>query len=283
MVKAETDHNHALSPIVEVARPAAAGDPKPKLYILTVGASPGSNAVESISKTMSTVTPGLFGDVVTRNLLGEEATPAAVNAALEAIQKQATLADTTLIYYAGQETLDTAGRYRLSAARGGSNDPAGVWLSDKDLKRELAAIPGRVLMAVDTTRSEQHADREASTGFCGSSGSESASRLDTAASDFLRDLLTEEYGIVVMRASRRSSGARAQGQTSPFAQAFVEGITGHADHDADGIIHLSELAKYINQRVRELTGGKQSSVVERPPGVRSFPLAKPDLPRPAPQ
>jgi WD40 repeat protein len=281
-VKAETQHNYALSPPIEVTRPAREGDPLPKLYIVSVGASPDSNAAALISEALSAAAPGVFGEVVTRTLQGEQATPAAVNAELETIQKQATLADTTLIYYAGQETLDTAGHYRLSAARGGSQDPAGVWLSDKDLKRELAAIPGRVLMAVDTTRTEQHSDREASTGFCGNSAAEAANRLDAAASDFLRDLLSEEFGIVVMRASRRSSVARGQGGTSPFAQAFVEGVGGHADHDADGIIHLQELSKYINQRVRELTGGKQSSVIERPPGVRSFPITKPDLTKPAP-
>jgi hypothetical protein len=31
----------------------------------------------------------------------------------------------------------------------------------------------------------------------------------------------------------------------------------------------------MNQRVRELSGGKQVPVIERPRGVRSFPLAKP--------
>jgi hypothetical protein len=281
-VKAETDHNYALSPPVEVTRPAREGDSRPKLYILSVGPAPDSSAAASIAKAMSAATPGVFGEVITRTLQGEQATPAAVNAELERIQKQATLADTTLVYYAGQETLDTAGHYRLSAARGASQDPAGIWLSDKDLKRELAAIPGRVLMAVDTTRTEQHSDREAATGFCGNSAAEAANRLDTAASDFLRDLLTEEYGIVVMRASRRSSVATGQGGASAFSQAFVEAVGGRADHDADGVVHLYELSKYINQRVRELTAGKQSSVIERPPGVRSFPIAKPDLPRPVP-
>jgi hypothetical protein len=185
------------------------------------------------------------------------------------------------VYYAGRETLDTAGHYRLSAARGRSQDPAGVWLSDHELKRGLAAIPGHVLMAVDTTRSEQRANRESSTGWCGSNAAEEANRLDVAASDFLRELLTEEYGIVVLRASRRASVAKTTTVPSPFAQAFVEAVGGKADHDPNGIIYLHELAKYINQRVRELTGGKQNSVIERPSDVRSFPVAKPQLPAPA--
>jgi WD40 repeat protein len=118
-IKAETNHNYALSPPVEVTRSAGEGDPRPKLYILSVGPSADVNASASISKALSAAASGVFGEVITRTLLGEQATPAAVNAELERIQKQATLADTTLVYYAGQETLDTAGHYRLSAARGG--------------------------------------------------------------------------------------------------------------------------------------------------------------------
>jgi hypothetical protein len=138
------------------------------------------------------------------------------------------------------------------------------------------------MLAVDTVRAQQHHERDTASGFCGSSASENGTdRLDAAAADFLRDLLNEEYGIVVLRASRRSSAARAQGGMSPFAQAFTEAVGGRADHDQDGVIHLQELSRYMNERVRELSGGKQVPVIERPRGVRSFPLAKPRTTAPA--
>src|SRR5262249_27915619 len=88
-VKAETDHNIALSPPVEVTRPAAEGTPRPKLYVLSVGTTPEANAAGSIAKAMSAAAPGVFGEVVARTLEGEQATPAGINAVLEAIQKQA--------------------------------------------------------------------------------------------------------------------------------------------------------------------------------------------------
>jgi hypothetical protein len=139
------------------------------------------------------------------------------------------------------------------------------------------------MVAIDTVRAEQRVDREAASGFCGSSAAEQgATRLDRAAGDFLRDLLTDEYGIVVLRASRRSVAGSGQGGTSPFAQAFVEGIGGKADHDEDGVVHLHEFSRYLQQRVQGLTGGKQTPLIERPRGVRSFPLAKPGGP-PVPQ
>ena len=279
-VKAEAAYSYALSEPVEVTRPAGEGAPRPRLFILSIGAPPEGNSAAAISKAMSAAAPGIFGEVVTRVLDGEQVTPENVNAELEKIRSQATLADTTLVYYAGQETLDTAGHYRLSAARGASPDPAGVWLSDKELKQQLAALPGRAMLAVDTVRAQQRHERESTSGFCGSSTTENgAEKLDKAAGDFLRDLLNEENGIVVLRASRRSSAARTNTGTSPFAQAFAEAVGGRADHDQDGIIHLQELSRYINQRVRELSGGQQVPVIERPRGVRSFPLAKPPVPK----
>jgi WD40 repeat protein len=279
-VKAEAAHSYAVSPPVEVTRPAWEGDAKPRLFVLTIGAGPDGSAATALSKAMSAGARGVFREVVTQVLSGEEATPAAVDAALEKIRTQATLADTTAIYYAGKETLDSGGYYRLSAARGGDPNPAGVWLSDKALKRELAAIPGHIMLAVDTVRSTRRREREASSGFCGSTATESGSdKLDTAAGDFLRELLSDEFGIVVLRAARRAETTSGQGQvpskSSPFAQALIEAIGGRADRDRDGLIHLQELSRYVNQRALELSGGRQMPVIERPRGVRSFPIAKP--------
>lgn len=133
-------------------------------------------------------------------------------------------------------------------------------------------------------RAERRRERESNAGFCGSSAHESGSdKLDVAAADFLRELLTNEYGITVLRASRRSSSTQSSTQsqaasqtgTSAFAQAFSEALGGRADQDKDGLIHLQEISRYVNQRVQELTAGKQMPVIERPRGVRSFPLAKP--------
>jgi WD40 repeat protein len=275
-VKAETANSYSLSPSVEVTRPIREGDPLPRLFVLSVGVGPDGSTATAVSKALAAGAPGVFSEFITQVLPGEQATPAAVNAALEKIRSQATLADTTVIYYAGQETLDAAGHYRLSAARGGDSTPAGVWLSDKDLKRDLASIPGRMMVAVDTMRADSQREREASAGFCGSTAAEAgADKLDTAAGDFLRELLSAEYGIVVLRASRRATTGRSASGASAFAQAFTEALAGKADYDRDGMIQLSELARYLQQRVKELSKGQQAPVIERPRGVRSFPLAKP--------
>lgn len=278
-VKAETAHSYALSPPVEVTRPAGENETQARLFLLAVAPSPQGKDADAIVKAVSAAAPGLFGEVVPQMLQGTDATPAAVVSALEKIRGQATLADTTMILHFGQETLDTAGHYRLSGSPAGSKDAPGAWISDLDLKRELAAIPGRVMLALDTTRVEDQRDRVAAAGFCGTSGSEQGqNKLDVAAADFLRDLLTEDYGVVVLRAARRPVSAKSTIGTTPFSQAIVEAVGGKADHDQDGYVQLHEFSRYVSERVRELSGGKQVPVVERPRGVRTFPLARPAAP-----
>jgi hypothetical protein len=213
---------------------------------------------------------------VTKVFDAEQATPATIQAELEKIAKQATIADTTLIYYSGQETIDTVGHYRLSASRADMGKQE-TWLSDRELKRQLAAIPGHLLLALDTIRRDQRFDRQTVTGFCGSVSMESdAARLDTAANDFLRELLSEEFGVCVLRTARRPAAGESTAASTMFSQAFVEAVGGKADEDGDGHVELHELARYVNQRVRELSGGKQMPIVERPRGVRTFPLTKPE-------
>lgn len=272
-VKAETANSYALSPPVEVVRPETETSQKPKLYVLAIGAPPVQGAA-GVADSIAAGGKEAFGEVVTKVLEQEQATPANVSAAMARIREQATLADTTLIYYAGQETVDLTGRYRLSASRGTSQDPAGVWLSDKDLARDLAAIPGRLLMAIDTLKVETEEERSATTGFC-CSGSSRASKLDTARSDFLRELLTEDYGVTILSAPQNRATIKTLAGGSPFARALKEAMSGKGDEDQDGAIQLHEFSKYVNERVRELTGGQQVPVIERPRGVRTFILAKP--------
>lgn len=284
-VRVESEHSAAVSPPVEVTRQADGAAPasKPKLYVLGIGASSEGHAVADVTRAIAAAGKNQFGEVIAKVLDADEATPAVIEAELAKIAAKATLADTTLVYYSGQETTDTAGHYRLAASRADFGG-AGKWLSDHELKRRLAAIPGRLLLTIDTIRREHHADRESTAGFCGSTDSDSgAEELDTAANDFLRDLLTDEFGIVVLRTSRRPQQGAATSASNWFAQAFVEAVGGEADEDGDGVVQLHEVSRYVNERVRELSGGKQTPIIERPHAMRSFPLARPSSSQSAPR
>ena len=79
-------------------------------------------------------------------------------------------------------------------------------------------------------------------------------------------------------AQTSSSGSSTSGHAgsgTAFSQAFVEAVGGNADEDGDGVVQFVELSRYLSTRVRELSGGKQSTAIERPNGVGSFPIAEP--------
>jgi len=95
--------------------------------------------------------------------------------------------------------------------------------------------------------------------------------------DLIRDLLTDDYGVIVMCSSmgREESQERDSWGHGAFTKALIEGLQGSADYDRDGTVYLNELDLYVTERVKALTGGKQHPVTQKPTTIRSFPLAKP--------
>ena len=89
---------------------------------------------------------------------------------------------------------------------------------------------------------------------------------------FFRELLSEYYGVVVIRTTASASATnRPASAGSAFSQAFAEGIGGKAEEDANGTVHFSELSRYLNGRVRELSGGKQATAISVPAVCRHSP------------
>jgi uncharacterized caspase-like protein len=58
-----------------------------------------------------------------------------------------------------------------------------------------------------------------------------------------------------------------------FTKAVVEGLDGKADLQKRGSITLKGLDYYVDERVKELTNGRQSPVSLMPSGVVDFPIA----------
>ena len=96
----------------------------------------------------------------------------------------------------------------------------------------------------------------------------------------VRDLTAEDSGVIVMCAS----GGREYANESPLTKAgfytlgLVEGMSGHADIDGDGVVYIHELDMYATARVRQLSGGRQNPTLGRPQSIRPFVIAKPDNP-----
>ena len=68
---------------------------------------------------------------------------------------------------------------------------------------------------------------------------------------------------------------RAEWGHGAFTKALLEGLQGKADLNGDGVVETAELATWIVQRVRELTGGDQHAIVSpNPADLPSFALCR---------
>jgi hypothetical protein len=67
--------------------------------------------------------------------------------------------------------------------------------------------------------------------------------------------------------------ATRSGTTTRSRKQLVEGITGRADYTGKGKITINMLDLYISERVKELTGGKQTPTTAKPNTVPDFPIA----------
>ncbi|HPX56593.1 MAG TPA: hypothetical protein PK425_08655 [Syntrophales bacterium] len=58
-----------------------------------------------------------------------------------------------------------------------------------------------------------------------------------------------------------------------FTKALVEGVSGKGDHHGRGRITINMLDLYLSERVKELTGGKQTPTTRKPQSIPDFPVA----------
>jgi uncharacterized caspase-like protein len=112
---------------------------------------------------------------------------------------------------------------------------------------------------------------------CHSGAAGEQQRRGDATDDLVRDLISEDYGIVVLSSSRGHEYSLESPKAGHgfFTLALVEGLEGRADFNRDGYVYLNEIDRYTLRRVRELSAGQQTPVLSRPRTVRSFPLAMP--------
>ena len=72
---------------------------------------------------------------------------------------------------------------------------------------------------------------------------------------------------------RQFSLENANWGNGAFTKALVEGLDGRADYTKDKAVSLNELALYVSERVKALTGGDQSPTTAKPDTVPDFPIA----------
>jgi uncharacterized caspase-like protein len=204
----------------------------------------------------------LYGKVECKVIKDRQATRKEIEQGLAWLGAKMTHRDVGLVAFSGHGDRDDKGNFFLVPVDVDLANPAGSCVSGDFLKQRLREMPGRIIAMLDACHSGAAGERPRRAGL---------------ADDLVRDLISEDYGIVVMSSSRghEVSIESPTVQHGYFTLAVVEGLEGKADNNRDGLVYLTEIDNYTFRRVQELSGGAQTPVMARPRTIRSFPLSKP--------
>jgi WD40 repeat protein len=272
-VLAESAVSKALSPPVEVDCTVADEGERPNLFILAAGVSayPGKLRLnyaaadaDAITRTLRDKGKRVFGQIEVKLLTDREATKDNIIAGLRWLGSKMTARDVGIVFFSGHGATDPDGNLYLVPVDVEERRPDQTCLPADLLKQALENMPGRLLAVFDACHSGAAAEPD--------------ERRDRAATgDLVRDLVSDDYGVVVMASSGgdESSLESSEVRGGFFTRALVEGLSGAADFNRDGVVYIHELDAYALVRVRQLSRGMQTPVTGKPDTIRSFPLSRP--------
>jgi uncharacterized caspase-like protein len=244
---------------------------QPKLYLLAVGigAYPAPNQLRYPAKdardfvaAFSAQKGLLYRDVQSRVLIDNQATRDAIADGLAWLERSTTQHDVAIVYFAGHGVNDGNGVYYFLPRNFEIERLKSTAVAQSDIQNTVKALAGKVLFFVDSC----HAGNAMGSGSRGVSGD-----LDAVANE----LASAENGAVVFTAStgRQDALERADWGNGAFTKAVVEGLNGKADSRNTGRITVNMLDLYISERVKELTGGRQTPTTTKPTTIPDFPVA----------
>ncbi len=269
-VIADSPVSKGMSHVVAVTRPGE--PPKPNLYVLAMGVSeyPGdmklkyaASDARLLAKTFQTKSKGVFADIEVRVLTDSDATKKGIQEGLDWLKSKMTAKDVGIVSFSGHGMRDPlGGKFYLVPVDVSEKNPRGTCFSGDEFKSRLENMPGRLVAILDACHSGTVAEKN---------------RPPARTDGLVRDLVSEDAGVVVMCASlgREYAIESRLSKAGFFTLGLVEGMNGHADIDQDGIVYIHELDLYASVRVAQLSGGRQTPTTGHPPGIRPFPIAKP--------
>ena len=255
--------------------PASSADAifKPKLYVLAVGVSNYANSsfnlglpakdAHDFAGVMTKQKGRLYADVQVRLLTDAEATRDNVVDGLDWLQHQVTSHDVGMLFLAGHGLNDNNNRYYFLPYNADPEKLLRTGVAQSDILATLSALAGKAVFFLDTCHSGNALGTARTRG------------VNSGIDAFVNDLSSAENGVVVFTAStglQLSLEDPAWGNGA-FTKAVVEGLNGKADLQRRGTITLKGLDYYVDERVKELTNGRQSPVSLTPSGLADFPIA----------
>lgn len=243
---------------------------KPKLYVLAVGVSKyqlpelqlkfAAKDAQDFAGVLKKQQGALYREVEVKLLTDAAATRDEVVDGLDWLQKQVTSKDIGMLFIAGHGVNDPNGIYYFLPANADPERLKRTGVPFSDIKNTLASLAGKSLFFVDTCHSGNVMG-----------GRRAAANDITGA---LNELASAENGVVVFSSStgRQYSLEDPAWGNGAFTKAVVEGLAGKADFNRSGRITHKMLDFYVAERVKNLTGGKQTPVNTSPAGVPDFPI-----------
>lgn len=266
-VLAETATSKGRAGPLEIFRDGLQTDPS--LFIVATGVSNYAGDLKlnyaaadakAIVKAFESHSKGVFKKVEARVLTDKEASNSGITEGLKWLAGKMTSDDVGIFFFSGHGTTDAKGNFFLVPIDVDSRNIAESCVSGDALKKSLANMPGRLILMLDACHSGAAADKLP------------PSRPD----DLVRDLLSDEYGVVVMSSSlgREYSLESADTAAGYFTHGLVEGLSGKADLNRDQMIYIHELDRFAGTHVNLLSKGRQNPTTGIPTTIRSFPVAR---------
>ncbi len=242
----------------------------PKLYVLSIGVSDykdkdlalkfAAKDAKDFAEAMLRQKGKLYRDVAVKILTDAGAIRDEIMDGLDWITKETTSKDVAMVFLAGHGVNDSAGIYYYLPSNADTERLRRTGVAFSDIKNTLASLAGKTILFVDTCHS----------------GNVMGTRRGVAdINAVVNELSSAENGAVVFASStgRQYSLEDPAWGNGAFTKAVVEGVGGKADYQGKGRITINMLDLYISERVKELTGGKQTPTTTKPQTIPDFPIA----------
>jgi WD40 repeat protein len=242
---------------------------QPKLYALAAGVSDYANDsvsdltyaakdAKDFGAALERQSGGLYREVVVHIL--ENPTNDELLDGLDWLRREVTSKDIAVLFVSGHGANDPDGDYYYLTKDSDPERLRRTAVSSFEVKKTLSALPSKVLAFVDTCHS----------------GNIMGSRREVAnITGVINDLTSAENGVVVFASStgKQYSLENSDWGNGAFTKALVEGIDGAANYTKDGRITINQLDLYLSERVKTLTGNKQTPTTTKPQTITDFPIA----------
>jgi WD40 repeat protein len=212
--------------------------------------------------------PAAFQSADVRLLLDEQATVSSINTGLREFLQQARENDFVLFFFAGHGAADPhrLTDYYLLAHDTSKKNIAGSGLLMRHVREAIADIPARdVLILTDACHSA---------GIAAPSG-RGLPEPNAINQAFLERMRHASGGLAILTASEAAQLSQEDarwGHHGVFTFFLLQGLSGAADRNGDGIITLGELIEYVRENVKRATHDEQIPAIGPNSFDRGLPL-----------